>query len=157
MKSNNIKKIVFEIILIPLCMLYLLYTLLGNNPKISLMVCIIIIIITSLELSIKYSKEVYEFKNKYNILKTIFSIFNIMLIIVTGLTFLYKYMFLKIAFIIMTIILLIFLLIYSVKNIISILKEKGTLYKKALASFLGLMSFVSILITLIISYSYLLK
>lgn len=157
MKNNNIKKIVFEIILIPLCMLYLLYTLLENNPKISLMVCMIIIIITSLELSIKYSKEVYEFKNKYNILKTIFSIFNIMLIIVTGLTFLYKYMFLKIAFIIMTIILLIFLLIYSVKNIISILKEKGTLYKKALASFLGLMSFVSILITLIISYSYLLK
>ncbi|MGM9879637.1 MAG: hypothetical protein ACI31R_06435 [Bacilli bacterium] len=148
-KKNN-SKIIFEIILIPLCFLYLFYTILNNHPKASFVVCSLIVIITCLEFAIKYLKEVYVYENKYNLLKLIFGIFSIILIIISGLNLVYSIKFLFILFIVMTFILLIFLLGFAIKNIIDINKNKGVLYKKAFSAFLSLIAFMTIFITLLI-------
>ena len=68
MKKNN-KKIIFEIVLIPLCILYLYYELLHNHPTISLVFLTITIIITNIENLVKYINEVYIYESKKNILK----------------------------------------------------------------------------------------
>lgn len=150
-EQKNIKKIVIEMILIPLCTLYLCYTILNNHPKTSFIILIIFTIITSLELAIKYLKQVYIYENKYNPLRVIFGIFNIVLIIISGLTLIYKTKLLTIIFLIMIIILLGFLLITSIINIKDIIKQKGTLYKKAFSAFLKLNAFVIILMSLILT------
>ena len=98
-EQKNIKKIVIEMILIPLCTLYLCYEVLNNHPKTSFIILIIFTIITSLELAIKYLKQVYIYENKYNPLRVIFGIFNIVLIIISGLTLIYKTKLLTIIFI----------------------------------------------------------
>ncbi len=148
-KINN-KKIIFEIILIPCCFLYLLNTILHNHPKISFIICSCLIIITSLEFTIKYFKEVYIYEHKYNYLKIIFGIFNILFIGVTGLNLIYNLKILNILFIIFTIILLLFLLGFVIKKLVNIWNNKGFLYKNSFGAFLALIAFVTILITLII-------
>ena len=150
-KQKNIKKIVIEMILIPLCTLYLCYTILNNHPKTSFIILIIFTIITSLELAIKYLKQVYIYENKYNPLRVIFGIFNIVLIIISGLTLIYKTKLLTIILLIMIIILLGFLIITSIINIKDIIKQKGILYKKAFSAFLKLNAFVIILMSLILT------
>lgn len=110
--KNTNKKIVAEIILIPFCFLYLFYVILGNHPKISFIFCSCLVIITCLEFAIKYFKEVYIYENKYNVLKVIFGIFNVLLIIITGLNLIYDIKIISVLFIIMTIILLMYLLFW---------------------------------------------
>ena len=150
-EKNNNAKIVFEIILIPLCFLYLFYTLFINHPKVSFVICLCITIITSIEFAIKYLKEVYIYENKYNPLKVIFGIFNILLIIIAGLNIIYNIKVILILFYVMISILLLYLLYFFIRNLIDVVKGKGVLYKKAFASLLSLTSFVTILITLIIA------
>lgn len=149
-KTNN-KKIIAELVLIPLCFMYLMYTLLENHPKASFIICSIMIIITCLELALKYLKEVYIYKHKYNLLKIIFGIFNIVLIIVSCLNFIYDIKIIYYVHIIMTIILLMFLLVVVIQKLIYIGKNKGTLYKNAITVFLSLISFTTIFTTLILS------
>lgn len=148
-KQNN-SKIIAEIILIPFCFLYLFYTLFLNHPKASLIICSLVVVITCLEFAIKYLKEVYIYENKYNPLKIVFGIFNIVLIIISGLNIIYNIKYLFIIFVIMTIILLLFLLCFAIKNILDIKKNSGVLYKKAFSAFLSLIAFQTILITLLI-------
>ena len=150
-EKNNNAKIVFEIILIPLCFLYLFYTLFINHPKVSFVICLCITIITSIEFAIKYLKEVYIYENKYNPLKVIFGIFNILLIIIAGLNIIYNIKVILILFYVMISILLLYLLYFFIRNLIDVVKGKGVLYKKAFASLLIFTSFVTILITLIIA------
>ena len=150
-EKNNNAKIIFEIILIPLCFLYLFYTLFINHPKVSFVICLCITIITSIEFAIKYIKEVYIYENKYNPLKVIFGIFNILLIIIAGLNIIYNIKVILILFYVMISILLLYLLYFFIRNLIDVVKGKGVLYKKAFASLLSLTSFVTILITLIIA------
>ena len=97
-KQNN-SKIIAEIILIPFCFLYLFYTLFLSNPKASFIVCNLLVVITCLEFAIKYLKEVYIYENKYNPLKIVFGIFNIILIIVAGLNITYNIKILFILFV----------------------------------------------------------
>lgn len=149
--KKNMKKIVSWLILIPLCMLYLLYTLLNGHSKISFVVLVIFTFITCLELAIKYFKEVYIFQNKYNVLKVLFGIFNICLMIVCFLNIVYSFRIISILFLVMSIILLCFLIGYSIFNIICMFKNKGVFYKRAFASFISLNDFVIILITLLFS------
>lgn len=148
-KRNN-SKIIFEIILVPLCFLYLFYTIFESHPKASFIFCLIITMITSLEFAIKYLKEVYIYENKYNPLKIIFGIFNIILIIVAGLNFVYNINFILILFYIMTSILLIFILWFVSRKLIFISKNKGVLYKNAFSALFSLTAFMTILITFII-------
>ncbi len=149
--NKNIKKIVLEMILIPLCIIYLLYTLLLDNNKISEILCIMFTIITSLVFIIKYIKEVYIYENKYNVFKIIFSIYSIILVIISILTLILNINVLNLVFIIMIIILLIYLCLYIIKHIMDIHKNKGMFYKKIFSIFLSINSFVIILITLILS------
>ena len=107
--------------------------------------------ITCLELAIKYFKEVYIFENKYNVLKVLFGIFNICLMIVCFLNIVYSFRIISILFLVMSIILLCFLIGYSIFNIICMFKNKGVFYKRAFASFISLNDFVIILITLLFS------
>ena len=149
--KKNMKRIVAWLILIPLCMLYLLYTLLNGHSKISFVVLVIFIFVTCLELAIKYFKEVYIFENKYNVLKVLFGIFNICLLIVCFLNIVYSFKIVSILFLIMCILLLCFLMGYSIFNIVCMFKDKGVFYKRAFASFVSLNDFVIILITLVFS------
>ncbi len=149
-KPNN-KKIIFEIILIPLCFLYIYYTILWKSPRASALIGEIVIIITCIEFAIKYFKEVYIYEHKFNLLKVLFGIFNVILIIISGLNIIYNIQIINILYLIFAIILLGYLLIFAVNNLICIIKEKGTLYKKAFGAFLSLIAFVIILMSLIIS------
>lgn len=149
MKTDN-KKIVLEIILIPLCILYLYYVLLYNHPKISNILLYLTITITCVSFIVKYIKEVYVYENKYNILKIIFTIISILLIIVMLLNYYLKYKVVNYLFIILVILLLIYLLIYSIINIKGIIRSKDNLLEKTINSFFPSISFYIILIGLII-------
>lgn len=150
MKKNTSIKTVAEVYLIPICFIYLLYMLLNGSKKASLIICSIIILFTSLEFLIKYLKEVYIYKNKYNFLKLSFGIFNILFILLTALNLFYKTYAIKILFIIGTIILLLFLLIFSINNIRKYIKNTNkTMF--VVKSFLSFLSFSTILISFLIA------
>ena len=149
MKTDN-KKIAFEIVLIPLCILYLYYVLLYNHPKISTVLLYLTITITCVSFITKYIKEVYIYENKHNILKIIFTIVSILLLIVMVLNHYLKYKVLKYLFIIFVVLLLIYLLVYSVINIIKIIKSKDNLFEKTINSFFPSIAFYIILMGLII-------
>lgn len=151
-KNINNNKIIIEVILIPFCFMYLFFNILNNHSKVSLIIGSIVLIITSLELAIKYLKEVYVYEHKYNPIKVIYGIFNIVLIIVTGLNIIYNVKLISILYLIMSIILLMSLLFLSIKNLIDIKNNKGILYKKAFSSFFYLISFMIILSSLVISF-----
>lgn len=150
MKKDNNIKLVIEVYLVPICFIYLLYMFLNNHSKTSLIICSITILFTSLEFMIKYLKEVYVYEHKYNFLKLSFGIFNILFVIITGLNIFYKLYIIKLLFIIDIIILLLFLLGFSIINIKKYLKDN----KKVafiVKSFFSFLSFCTILITFIIS------
>ena len=148
-KQNN-KKIVMEIILIPLCTLYLYYTLLYNHPKISIVFLYITTLIASIELIVKYVKELYVYENKYNFLRLIFVIFSFLLIITMILNIFLKYKIIKQILIIFLTILLIYLLLFAIKNVTNIIKDKGRLLTNSAASFFSFIAFYIILMGLII-------
>lgn len=143
------KKMVLEIILIPLCLAYILYMVLQNYQTTSHVIGLIILFITSLEFIIKYFKEVYIYTNKYNYLKIIFGIFNIVLLLITTLNLIYNNI-LNIIFMIGTIILLIYLLVFGTIKLKKVLKDEKPLSKNVLSSFLSYIALAIILICLII-------
>lgn len=144
------KKIVIEIILIPLCIGYLLYTLLNNNPKISLIILGVFITLTSLEFIIKNLKEVYIYESKNNLFKITFAVFNILLLLSMFLTLIYKLETIKILFITEVLLLLIYLFYYGINSVIKIIKDKKPIYKYIIRAFFSLISFITILETFII-------
>lgn len=149
-KPNN-KKIVFEVIIIPICILYLYYMAFNNHPKISLTISTIITIITCIEIIALYIHDVYIYENKYNFLRIIITILSFLLIIFTVINLFIKASIIKTIYLVLLIIFLIHLLYFVIKNLIKICKGKGILYKNTFASFFGLISFVIILINIIIS------
>ncbi len=144
------KKMVLEIILIPLCLAYILYIVLQNYQTTSHVIGLIILFITSLEFIIKYFKEVYIYTHKYNYLKIIFGIFNIVLLLITTLNLIYNNNILNIIFMIGTIILLIYLLVFGTIKLKKVLKDEKPLSKNVLSSFLSYIALAIILICLII-------
>lgn len=144
------KKMVLEIILIPLCLAYILYMVLQNYQTTSHVIGLIILFITSLEFIIKYFKEVYIYTYKYNYLKIIFGIFNIVLLLITTLNLIYNNNILNIIFMIGTIILLIYLLVFGTIKLKKVLKDEKPLSKNVLSSFLSYIALAIILICLII-------
>lgn len=143
------KKMVLEIILIPLCLAYILYMVLQNYQTTSHVIGLIILFITSLEFIIKYFKEVYIYTHKYNYLKIIFGIFNIVLLLITTLNLIYNNNILNIIFMIGTIILLIYLLVFGTIKLKKVLKDEKPLSKNVLSSFLSYIALAIILICLI--------
>ena len=144
------KKMVIEIIVIPIALAYILYITLNSSPKISLIIGLTVLFITSLEFIIKYFKEVYIYEHKYNYLKVIFGLFNIILLLTTLLNLIYNNNVLNIVSTSSIIILLIFLLIFGSIKLKNIAKDKKPVYKNVISSFLSYIAFVIILICLII-------
>lgn len=154
MKKNkediDIKKIVFEIIIIPLSIMYLYYNLLYNHPKISIVFLYLVSTITCIEFIIKYIHEVYVYENKYNFLKVIYIIISFLIIIFILLNIFLKYNIIKKIFIVLLIIMLCHLLLFAIINIKRIIKSKGTLYKNTFAAFFSLIFFAVISMGIII-------
>lgn len=144
------KKMVLEIILIPLCLAYIIFIVLENHSTVSNVIGLITLYITALEFSIKYFKEVYIYENKYNYLKIIFGIFNIVLLLITTLNLIYKNNIINIIYLVSTIILLIYLLVFGSFKLKNVIKDKKPLAKHVLNSFLSYIAFVIILMCLLI-------
>ncbi len=143
------KKIILEILVIPLLLGYLFYQLLGvfNNIK---LVSVIVLCIFNIELLTKYIREVNIYKSKYNIYKVLFIIFNIISLFVSFVT-IYKKLYI-LYFIICSIITLVYFLVRGVLNIIKISKSNNKLYgfaKVALLSFFAFFIIFACLIKLI--------
>ena len=149
-KTDN-KKIVFEIIVIPICILYLYYMAFNSHPKISLAVSAVTTIITCIELIVLYIHEVYIYESKYNIFKILVTILSFLLIIFTIVNLFVKVSIIKIIYLALLVIFLIHLLYFVIKNIIRIINMKGTLYKNVFAAFFGLISFMIIMMGTILS------
>jgi len=146
----NIKKIVAEIIIIPLCILYLYYEFFYNHVQVSNVFLYLLLLFTCVEFIVKYIKEVYIYKSKYNLLKIFFVIYNFLLIIFGVLSIFLKIRVISLVFIILVIGLLCYLLYYAIRHITNIINNKGTLYNNAVSSFLPLIAFCTILMGLII-------
>ena len=144
------KKMLIETIIIPLCVLYLLFTLLNNYEVLSEIICYIAICITSIVCLVKYINEVYIYEHKYNYLKIIFIIVNLLLLISLVLTIFITNKMLNIIFLVLTAILLLYLLIFGIVNIIIITKNNEKLYQSIIRSFFSLLSFSIIFPSLII-------
>lgn len=144
------KKMLIETIIIPLCVLYLLFTLLNNHETISQIVCYIVVCITSIVCLVKYINEVYIYEHKYNYLKIIFIIINILLLISLVLTIFVANEILSIIFIVLVGIELLYLLIFGILNIIIITKNNEKLYQSIIRAFFSLLSFSIIFPSLII-------
>ena len=160
MKKNNKKeikrnkiKIVFEIIIIPLCITYLIYTLFGNIKLANQIIFYSAIIITALTFIIKYFREVYIFEHKYNYLKILFIVLNIIMLIATILNIVLDMKMITVIFFILLGLLLLYLISLSIKNLIYISKSNDSIYKKVYGTFFSLTSVMTILITLIMIMS----
>ncbi len=148
MKEKNINnnKIILEIIIIPLCISYLFYILLGNFNN-TLLISIIILSIINLELLIKNIKEVSIYKDKNNKYKVLFIIYNIISLFISFMT-VYKEIN-KIYFIITLSISIIYFLINGILTLIKISKTKDKLYKLTKKALLSLFSFFINIVCLI--------
>lgn len=148
MKEKNINnnKIIIEIIIIPLCISYLFYLLLGNFNN-TLLISIIILSIMNLELLIKNIKEVSIYKDKNNKYKILFIIYNIISLFISFMT-IYKEIN-KIYFIITLSISIIYFLINGILTLIKISKTKDKLYKLTKKALLSLFSFFINIVCLI--------
>ena len=151
-KTNNTdrRKLLFEIIIVPLCIFYLYYTYVSGHEKLNLILLYIAVIVTCIEFNAKYIKELYIYENKYNFLRIIFIVLSFILLIFIALNIFIKTKITKIVFIILTSLLAAYLLIYAVQNIKKIIKKEGDFSKTVIASFLSLVSFFIILMGTII-------
>ncbi len=140
------KKILLEIIIIPLCIAYLLYYPLRNYDKASFIISSIFILLTCLVFLVKYGKEVYIYEHKYNYLKIISIVFNSILIVLTVLGFFLKIKIIKILFLVFACILLLLLLGYAIVNIKPIITKEKNISQNILNAFLSLAS-VAIILT----------
>ena len=149
--SINMKKVIIETILIPLCVTYLYYMALHKYPKINIAIVYGVAVIASLEVAIKYIHEVYVYESKNNYLKIIMSIISVLLIIAVFLNIFLKYKVIFYVLLGLLTIMLCYLLYDSVKNIKKMIKKEGTLYKNTFSAFFSLIKF-GIILTGIIMY-----
>lgn len=151
-KTNEVdrKKLLFEIIAVPLCIFYLYYTYISSNKELNTILLYIVIIITSIEFNAKYIKELYIYENKYNFLRIIYTVFSLILLVSIALNIFVKTKLTRIIFVVLAIVLITYLLIYAIFNIKKLLKKEGEFSKTVLASFLSLASFFTSLAGLII-------
>lgn len=154
MKKNkaktDTKKIVLEIVLIPLCIMYLYYILLNNHPKINIVILHLFTFIASGVFIKKYIQEVYVYNSKYNFLKVLYTIICLVTIAFIFLNIFLKIKWIQIVYIALLIATLIHLLFVAIKGIIGITNGKGSLYKNAFSAYFSLVSFVVILMGIII-------
>ncbi len=141
-KDIDIKKIVFEIIAIPLCLMYLYYVLLGNHPKMNIAVLYVVTLITCGEFFFKYVQEVYIYESKNNLLKVLVIILCILLILALVTYIFIRTEFVRISLLILLLFMSGYLLYFAVKNIISIIKDKNNFAKYVIPAYLSLASFV---------------
>lgn len=132
------KKIILEIIIIPLFISYLFYQLLDTMNDIKIL-SIIILCLCNLELFIKYIKEVKIYKDKKNIYKVIFIVFNFINLFISFLT-IYKNINI-LYFIICLSITMVYFLISGIQNIIKISKIDNKLYSYTKKSLISLLMF----------------
>jgi len=149
MKKN--KKMILEIIIIAFFLAYLLFQLLDKNYKSINLLSSIILGLINFRLLIKYIKEVHIYKDKKNIYKVIFIIFNILSLFVCAMIIMKK---LNIIYlIIVSIITFIYLIIKSIKTLKKLSKEEKKFYnlvKEALVSLLSSFLIITYLIVLYI-------
>ena len=149
-KSKLDIKMVIEMLIVPLALMYLYHMALHDHPKVNLVFFSLVTFFTCIEIIAKYIREVYIYESKNNFLKILFVIFSFILLIVTVLNIFLKYPIIKTLFIIFEIILLVYLITYAITRLINMYKEKGVFTKNAIACFFSLISFVLILMGMII-------
>lgn len=143
------KKILLELLLVPVCLGYLFHMLLSNNQKISYILLIVMLLLTTFTLILKYGNEVYVYESKYNIYKIILIIFSVILFLISLLSIFLMGKFVRLFLIITTIILLLYLFYCAVRGIINIIKNGNYLYRYIIRVFFSSISFALILEALI--------
>ena len=143
------KKVLGEIIIIPLCISYLILMFLKNSLA-SGIIGVIFIFFTAVWFSPKYLNEVYIYKSKTNPLKILVAVSDILLFIFGILMLIFKTKVLKIIFLILLVICLLHLLYYFIKNIKEVTKKEKDFGVDILYSFFSLLLFTIILSTFII-------
>lgn len=151
-KDVDIKKIIFEIVAIPLCIMYLYYVLLWNEPKISIAVLYIITLITCGEFVAKYFNEVYIYESKSNLLKILIIILSIVLIILLVIYIFIRTSIVKIILLVSLLLMCFYLLYFAISNIKNIIKDTKNYSKYVIASYLSLFSFSMMIMGTIISF-----
>lgn len=139
-KSKN-KKIVGELILIFLAFFYLLSLFFNKFPKSVNFILPIITFFTCFEFMLKNAKEVYIYKSNKNALKISIVIYSVYLMFLSFLSILGK---LNITFtriyVASIILYLIFMLVFVIKNMISIIKGQKKLSDLCIKTFFTLLS-----------------
>ena len=152
-KENKLtSKLLIELFLVPIAISYIYYLILNNHTKASLVIMSIIIFFTCLEFAIKYIKEVIIYENKNNLFKIIYSVFSILLIIITVLNLFINNNIIAITFKTGTIILLIYLLYYIIINIKGVMNNTKEFSKTIVISFISLIAFCLILTSFFITF-----
>lgn len=145
----NNKKIVLEIIVIPLCVMYLFLILLKSSFAAAIIFAVFAII-TAVWFVPKYIEEIYIYKSKLNFLKIIFVISYISLAVISILNIIFKLKLFKILFIIFACISFIGLLYFGIKNIKTVMKQKKDFAINILYSFSSFTIFAIMLSTFIV-------
>ena len=146
----NNKKIVCEIILIPVCILYLILSFLKSGLAAGIILTAFAII-TAIWLVPKYIDELYVYKSKNNFLKLIFVTGNILLAVSLILNLIFKIKVFKILIILSSVIVGIELLYYGIKNLKEVISKKKEVGINILYSFSSF-ALLSIIISTIIIY-----
>lgn len=145
----NNKKIVAEIILIPLCIFYIIFMFLKSDT-IAYILFTVFSLIGVLWFAPKYLKEVYVYESKNNFLKIFISISYILLGILSILNLFMKFKIIKILLLVFSCIVFIHLLYFSIKNIKEIIKLKKEFGMNIIYSFISFLIFTVMLSSLII-------
>lgn len=143
------KKILAEIIVIPLCVLYLIFTLLKSSLAAGI-IGLVFVLFTAIWFSPKYIDEVYVYKNKKNLLKLLVAISDILLFVFGILMLIFKLKVYKVIFLIFLVICLLHLVYFFIKNIKEVIKKEKEIGINILYSFFSLLLFVIILSTFVI-------
>ncbi len=149
-KEINMKKVVTETILIPLCVIYLYYMAVHNHPKLNIAFVYIITLITCLEIAIKNIHEVYVYESKNNYLKIILAVISVLLIIGVFINIFFHNKVILYIFMGLLIIMLSYLMFNAVINIKKMINKEGTLYKNTFSAFFSLIKLGIILIGIVI-------
>ena len=143
------KKIVGEILIIPACVLYLILSLLKSGLA-SGIIATFFAIITAFWFVPKYVDELYVYESKYNFLKLIYIIGNILFAVSLILNLIFKLKIFKILIIVSGVIVLIELLHYGIKNLKEVITKTKEIGINILYSFSSFALFAIIISTVII-------
>ena len=145
----NKKKMVAEVIVIPLCIVWLLFVLLKSSVA-ALIIFILFSIVAAVWFSPKYFSEVYTYENKNNFWKLSIAIVDILLVIVAIVNLFLKLKALKIALIVLAILSFIHLVYFFVNNLKIIIKSKKDYGINVLYAFGSFLIFAIMVSTIII-------